>query len=466
MLSLRRRLVLVHLLAILVAVGATASGGWWVLTQSVNRQLDGALLALAEAEVAMLAEGGAGAVHVHEAATGSAPPSLARLDRLVQIIDGQGRVLARSANLGSGKLPVPPRLLLQLASGQTVFDTLPDTSEEPLRMVSLPARAHGERYAVQVAGSLDDVNQILRSASMLFALMAVALLAALAWAGARLTRKLFVAIENIVDQARVIEDGNLHRRLPHPGGDDEVGHLVTTLNAMLERIEHAFDAQRRFTADASHELRSPLSRLRAEIEITLRRPRESGDYVAALRSCLDEVERLTTLVEELLMLARIDAGQERGHERGAALVSLAALAREAVEQVAPRAGARGIDIVLADELPRPIDVDGAALALVLRNLLDNAVKFSPPGGHIDVVLAAGADAVLVTVADQGPGIADDELPFLFDRFFRGEGARAGGVDGVGLGLTLCQSILRAYGGGIEAANRAGGGARFTIRLSA
>lgn len=461
MLSMRRRLVLLHMLAILVAVGATAGAGWWMMSRSVNRQLDGALLALAEAEAAMLADGDGAAIHVHEAPAGSAPPSLTRLDRLVQIIDGQGRVVARSANLGSENLPALPHLLERLAGGKPVFETLPDTSEEPLRMVSLPAQVRGQRYAVQVAGSLDDVNQILRSAAMLFALMAAALLAALGWAGARLSSKLFVAIDNIVDQAREIEDGNLHRRLPHPGDDDEIGQLVQTLNAMLERIEQAFDTQRRFTADASHELRSPLSRLRAEIEITLRRPRDSGDYVTALRSCLDEVERLTTLVEELLMLARIDAGQERGP---AAMVSLSALARDTIERLAPHSRERGIAITLTDELPQAVDVDGAPLGLVLRNIVDNAIKFSPPGGRIDVRLASVAHGTVLTVADQGPGIGEDELPFLFDRFFRGDGARAEGIDGVGLGLALCQAILRASGGRIEVSNQPQGGALFSVWL--
>ena len=461
MLSMRRRLVLLHMLAILVAVGVTAGAGWWMMSRSVNRQLDGALLALAEAEVAMLADGDGVAIRVHEAPVGSAPPSLTRLDRLVQIIDGQGRVVARSANLGSESLPALPPLLERLKAGKTVFETLPDTSEEPLRMVSLPTQVRGQRFAVQVAGSLDDVNQILRSAAMLFALMAAALLAALGWAGARLSSKLFVAIENIVDQAHEIEDGSLHRRLPHPGDDDEIGQLVQTLNAMLERIEQAFDTQRRFTADASHELRSPLSRLRAEIEITLRRPRDNGDYIAALRSCLDEVERLTTLVEELLMLARIDAGQERG---SAVPVSLAALARDTIERLSPQARERGIAIALADELPEAVDVDGAPLGLVLRNILDNAIKFSPPGGRIDVRIAGGARGTVLTVADQGPGIGDDELPFLFDRFFRGDGARADGIDGVGLGLALCQAILRACGGKIEVSNQPGGGALFGVWL--
>jgi two-component system OmpR family sensor kinase len=461
MLSLRRRLVLVHLLAILFAVGATAAAGWWLLSQAVNRQLNGALLALAEAEVAMLADGDGTAVRIHEAAAGSAPPSLTRLDRLVQIIDGRGRILARSVNLGSDKLPASAHLLEQLAAGQTVFDTLPDTSEEPLRMVSVPTQVRGQRFAVQVAGSLDDVNHILQSASILFAVMAVALLAALGWAGARLSSKLFVAIENIVDQAREIGDSNLHRRLPHPGGDDEVGQLVNTLNAMLQRIEQAFDSQRRFTADASHELRSPLSRLRAEIEITLRRPRDSEDYVSALRSSLEEVARLTTLVEELLMLARIDAGQERG---AAERVSLATLARDTIQRMKPQAHDRNIEIVLTEALPEIVHVDYAPLGLVLRNILDNAIKFSPVGGQIAVHIAGGEHGAILTVADQGPGIAEDELPFLFDRFFRGCGARAGEIDGFGLGLALSQAIMQAHGGKIEASNRAGCGAQFKVRL--
>lgn len=461
MLSLRQRLIAVHLLAILAAVGATAGAGWWVLSQSVNRQLDTALLALAEAEAAMLSDSDGTVIRVHEAPQGSAPPSLTRLDRLVQIIDKQGWILARSSNLGTEDLPASSQLLEQLAAGRTVFETLPDTSEEPLRMVSVPARVKGQLYAVQVAGSLDDANSTLRSAALLFGAMAVALMAALGWAGARLSRKLFVAIENIVEQAGRIEDNHLDRRLPHPGGDDEIGHLVTTLNAMLERIEGAFETQRRFTADASHELRSPLSRLRAEIEITLRRPRESGDYVAALRSCLDEVERLTTLVEELLMLARIDAGQERGPGQP---VSLKDLVRDTVARMAAPARERGIELVDAGDLLGDVQVEQAALGLVLRNLLENALKFSPPGGRIEVGLARGEGTILLTVADQGPGIADAELPYVFDRFFRGTGARASEVAGVGLGLALSQSIMRAAGGRITAANRPGGGALFTVQL--
>jgi two-component system OmpR family sensor kinase len=459
MLSLRRRLVLIHLMATVATVGATAAAGWWQLSRSVRGQLDSALLALADTEVGMLTDTRGTAIRVHEAQAGSAPLSLTRLDRLVQIIDGQGRVLARSANLGNDVLPFPPRLLEQLAAGETAFATLPDAREEPLRMVSVPALVDGQRYAVQVAGSLDDADHILQSAAILFTVMATALLALVGWAGDRLSRKTFVAMENIVDQARKIGDSSLDQRLPHPGGDDEIGHLADTLNAMLDRIEQAFEAQRRFTADASHELRSPLSRLRTEIEITLRRPRSNEEYVVALRSCLAEVGGLTMLVEELLMLARLDAGQQLAQVE---LASLSALAQETIQRLSAPAAERRIDIILQDALAEAVQVDRAPVSLVLRNLLENALKFSPADGHVTVRIQRGAQGVTLSVEDQGLGIAESELPFLFERFFRGSGARAGEVDGVGLGLALSQAIMQAYGGRIEAENVITGGARFTL----
>jgi len=183
--------------------------------------------------------------------------------------------------------------------------------------------------------------------------------------------------------------------------------------------------------------------------------------VAALRSCLEEVERLTTLVEELLMLARIDAGQERGPGQP---VALAALVRDTIARMEAPAREHGIALSYAGAVADDVQVNHAALGLVLRNLLENALKFSPPGGRIEIGLERKEGAVLLTVAAQGPGIAAAELPYVFDRFFRGTGARASEVAGVGLGLALSQSIMRAGGGTITAANRPGGGALFTVQL--
>jgi two-component system, OmpR family, sensor kinase len=461
MLSFQRRLVLAHLAATLTVVGAAAWAGWWELSRSVHEQLDAALLALAETEAGMLADGKGQAIHVHEAPAGTAPPSLVRLDRLVQIIDGKGQVLARSANLGVARLPAPPSLLAELAAGQTVFETLPHVSEEPLRMVSVPAITKGRVLAVQVAGSLDDADHVLKSAALLFAGMAAALLVAVALTGAALTRRVFHAVEEVNGQARRIGEANLDARLPSPGTDDEFGHLVATLNAMLDRLERAFDMQRRFTADASHELRSPLSRLRTEIEITLRRPRDTQAYVDTLRSCMDEVERMTLLVDELLMLARLDAGQEPVRAEALALDTLA---RHVVDRMRASAAERRIAIALDAPVPIEAAVAPRAAELVLTNLLGNAIKFSPRDTTITLRLTSEEREAVLCVADQGPGIDRGDLPRLFDRFYRGAAARAGDAEGAGLGLALVQAIVHAYRGRLDADNGPAGGAVFTVRL--
>lgn len=461
MLSFRYQLVLVHLLSTVVIVGCAALAGWWQLSRSVHGQLDAALLALAETEVGMLAGGKGQPIRVHEAPVGTAPPSLIRLDRLVQIIDAQGNVLAHSANLGMAQLPAPPALLAKLAVGQIVFETLPHVSEEPLRMVSIPTLVGDRVLAVQVAGSLDDANNLLASATILFAGMAVALLVAVAIAGAVLTRRVFRAIDDVNHQARRIGEISLNERLPHPGTDDKLGGLVDTLNDMLDRLERAFDLQRRFTADASHELRSPLSRLRMEIEVTLRRPRDTLEYVSTLRSCMEEVERLTLLIEGLLLLARLDAGQEYSPIKS---ISLNILAEQTIHRLEPLACERQVRLVLDTELPATVMVADGSVSLVLTNLVDNAVKFSPPGGQVTIQLSTECGEAVIRVTDQGPGIAVHELPFLFDRFYRGVSARAGAIEGVGLGLALSQAVACACGGRIDASNVPGSGALFVARF--
>lgn len=469
MLSFRKRLALAHVSVIVVVMAIAAFGSYLVFARNVHRELDAALLALAETEMGMLLSAGDGdTVIVHEAPPGPGAPSFVRLDRLVQIVDAQGRVLARSANLGEAQLPIPPVLRERLAAGETVFETLNGFGEEPTRMVSVPvpegAAGKGALLAVQVAGSLDDVNRTVAMASVLFLILGGALLLALGAAGALITRRAFGAIDDVVQQAHRIGDANLGERLPHPGTNDEIGRLVDTLNAMLARIEHGMEAQRRFTSDASHELRSPLSRLRTELELALRRPREPAAYVETLHSSLEEVESLTLLVEELLVLARLDAGQERD---AAETVSLNVLAEEAVRRLEPMARERRLALLLAPAPPVAARVARGAASLALANLLDNALKFSPAGTTVRVSLRADAETneAVISVSDRGPGIRGDELPHLFERFYRGATARSDEkTPGLGLGLALSQAVVHAHGGRIEAANESGGGARFDMRL--
>ena len=457
------------------------------LSLTVHAQLDTALLTLARTEARLQAQDADAAhpgtaVRVHEAASDgngltsngqSAAPmsalmSFVRLDRLVQIVavdaSGAGTVLARSVNLGAHQLPLHPATLARLAAGHTVYETLHDFAEEPTRLVTLPLRGEASQHdlrAVQVAGSLDDVQNVLSVAAGLLLVMSAVLLLSVGAVGGVLMRRVFAAIDDVVQKAHRIGEEDLSQRLPHPNTDDETGRLVDTLNEMLARIEHGFDVQRRFTADASHELRSPLSRLRTELELALRRPREPAVYIETLRSGLEEVERLTLLVEELLTLARIDAGQEQGRvER----VELNHLIEDALARMRPIAQARHVELRLDAPGPVRAKVVPGAASLVLDNLLDNAIKFSPAGSVIRVQLAIeGAQAVL-RVHDAGPGVRREELERIFERFYRGPSARPGNTPGMGLGLALSQALVQANGGSISAANGTPRGAVFEVRL--
>nr|WP_306304219.1 ATP-binding protein [Ideonella sp. B508-1] len=435
--------------------------GYWVLARSVHAQLDAAVLALAETEAGILAESRGQPVSVHEGTPGHGPFSFVRLDRLVQIIDGEGRVLARSANLGAAQLPASTGVLRQLAKGETVFETVYGFGDEPVRLVSVPVHVAGSLCAVQVAGSLDDVNHVVASAALLFLGLGVCLVLALGTTSALLTRRMVVAIDDIVQRARKIGQASLSQRLPHSDSRDEIGRLVETLNDMLGRLEHAFEAQRRFTADASHELRSPLSRLRAELEISLRRPRSAEEYKQALASCQEEVERLTLLVDELLVLARLDAGQERSPPD---VVHLNQLLAEAVRRLEPAAQEKQIRLLHEDGPRIEAAVGAGPVNLVLGNLLDNAVKYSPPGSSVTVRVGQDAATAFVTIEDDGPGLSQEDLPHVFDRFFRGTAARSTEVAGLGLGLALSQAMIRAHGGHIEVANGPHGGACFVLHL--
>lgn len=479
MLSFRRRLALAHVVVVTAVLAIAATLTYLSLVASVRAQLDGALLALAEQEASMLAANPELPVIVHEAGAASAPPSYARLDRLVQIIDRDGKVLARSANLGASTLPVDAALLARLADGQAVFENL-DYGDEPTRRVSVPVSG-GRALAVQVAGSLDDVDHNVDAAGWIFLAMGVVLVVVLTVTGTLMTGRVFGAIDDVTRQAQRIGDQTLSDRLPHPGPHDEMGRLIDTLNDMLARLEQAFEAQRRFTADASHELRSPLSRLRTELEITLRRPRGQDEYVEALRSSLDEVVRLTTLAEELLTLARLDSGQESAT---ASAVAIAPILEEVVRRARGTAERRDVDLRLdahRDRAPdaaadADADAEPAAtitaslskqlLVLVATNLVDNAVKFAPAGGVVRVSLGARDGWSAVVVEDDGPGIPEEERPRLFERFYRGAGARTSEVPGTGLGLALCDAIVRAAGGRIDIDASPLGGGRFTVLLPA
>jgi two-component system OmpR family sensor kinase len=329
-----------------------------------------------------------------------------------------------------------------------------------VRVASLPIEVGGAfRYAVQVGASLAPHRAFLGTARLVILAAGVAVVAAVIVVGVGLTRSALRPVDTLIRGARRIGRGPLTERLPEPGTEDEVGRLASTLNEMLGRLAQAVEAERRFTTDAAHELRSPLSRLRAGLEIALRRARTAAEYEEVLRSALDEAVGLSTLADDLLTLARLDAA-------GRPVASALALDEAVAKLVATRqaeAEQRRLTLHVDLAAPAQIRVSAHDLAQLLRNLLDNAFKFSPPGGHVTVRTTLENGAALLVVSDTGPGILVEDLPHVFERFYRGAG-RGAEASGVGLGLAICRAVVEAYGGRIEAESSPRAGTAITVRL--
>jgi signal transduction histidine kinase len=272
-------------------------------------------------------------------------------------------------------------------------------------------------------------------------------------------------VQGIMDEVEAISDGtSLHRRLAVPMSGDEMARLALTVNGMLARLEQSFASLHRFTADASHELKTPLMVLRAGVERALVHPGVPGEILQSLDETLAQINEMTELVESLLTLARADEGR-------APLVVEESDLRELLGDVAETAGMLGEGVGIAvtstmPDLPVPLAVDRHRIRELLLNLVTNAIKYTPQGGTIDLILAEQDDAVSFTVRDTGIGIAPGDLPHIFERFWRADPARSrtGDRPGTGLGLAITKWIAEAHGGSITVQSRPGRGTIFTVRL--
>jgi heavy metal sensor kinase len=272
-------------------------------------------------------------------------------------------------------------------------------------------------------------------------------------------------VDRMITEVREITDGrSLHRRLALPMERDELGRLAETVNQMMTRLERSFSALRRFTADASHELKTPLTVVRAGVERAITRPDLPQETLAALEETLQEVNRMTELLDSLLTLARADEGRADLHRELVDLRTIIEEAGETGELLAEHAGVT-IEIRMPPD-PLVLAVDRSRMRQLALNLIENAVKYTPRGGQVSVELGASDGRVLLSVADTGIGIAPGDLPQIFDRFWRADSARTrtGERPGTGLGLAICKWIAEAHGGTIEAQSRPGRGTTFTVTL--
>jgi len=460
-LGYKARLAAWHAIVLAIILGVSVV----VLDLTVRRivldQFDAALLHAAQSVGAEIVEEGPTSP-VHAMSIKPVRRLLWSFRPIVQVVDGTGAVLIVVG--ASSPLQIDAAVLSKvIRRGKVGFRTISTSESKALRVVTLRAPHGAEAYGVEVAHPLDEVDVLLDRIRVLLIAAAVAILVVIVATDLVLTRQVLQPIDAIVRQARRLSDANLAEPLPHPGEPGEVARLVETLNAMLGRMRDSLDAQRRFTADAAHELRSPLTRLRTEIEVAMRRPRDIEEYRGLLATTLEEIERLSALSDNLLTLARLDAGE--GHRGPAHASRLGAVVEGVVARFEAIATARGVTLRVAPYgTDAAVDVLPAILDVVVGNVVDNAVKFAKSGGTVELTISVSSTQAVVAVADTGSGIPVDELPHVFERFFRGKGPRAMGTSGVGLGLAIAKTLVGRQHGAMEIDSTPGAGTTVTIRL--
>jgi two-component system OmpR family sensor kinase len=266
-------------------------------------------------------------------------------------------------------------------------------------------------------------------------------------------------VDQMIETIHQITAENLKLRLKIPGTKDEIDSLAKTFNEMIGRLDEAFTSQRQFMEDISHELKTPLSVLKGELEVTLKRIRSTQEYETALMSSLEEVNRIAGIVENLLTLARFDAKTTTMQVKP---LDLNLLIKDSVEAIQVLAIQKDIALEYNSAHTVEIVADKYQLKRLLLNILDNAIKYTPPGGKILIDLRQQKDSADIDIADTGVGIPESELPHIFDRFYRVDKSRSSA--GFGLGLSIAQSIAMAHGGKIYAKGNIPQGTVFTISI--
>ena len=387
---------------------------------------------------------------------------------LFHAMDGDTRSFYRSPDLESRPylqdLTTTPRFL----NDQAGFKTY-ESAKGFVRVFTKPYRSHaGRQGLIRVMEGLGDVRVPLANLRLALLILAPLAVAASSLGGYWLAGRGLAPVDGITRLAREIGASQLSRRLPTPPVHDEIGRLVETFNQMIGRLEASFEGMRRFTADASHELRSPLSNLKGTVEVALGQPRAAGEYQMALHSVGEEVERLQRIVEDLLVLARADAGRLSLDREP---VRLDVLAHDIVDSLSEQASAAGVHLTAQADDATAVHGDERWLRQLVFNLVENGLKFTaaaPQPGRVPevrVVVIEKDTRVRLSVIDSGPGIPEVDLEHIFERFYRADWARAQGpAGGFGLGLSIAAWIVEAHGGTIRAIRRAEGGTEMRIEL--
>jgi heavy metal sensor kinase len=385
-------------------------------------------------------------------------------DQYVEMLDPFGHRDPRLSRPSAQTLHLSPQARNNAARGLETFETIHDEAfgPYPIRLLTQPVIEAGRIVnLVQVGFPLRHIYEARRHFVRTMALVFPVALLLAGGGGWLLAHRALAPVAQMTAATQRISAEHLAERLEESGTGDELDQLASTLNAMLERLDNAFHQIRQFSADASHELQTPLTILKGELEVALRSPRTVAAYQGLLHSALEEIDRIAVLVDGLMLLARADAGVLRMDHRP---VELHQLVQEVYGQSKILADAKAINVHLGRLEPLVILGDYERLRRLLLNLADNAIKYTPPSGHVTLALRRQGDRAELQVTDTGIGLSPQEQTQIFQRFYRTSEARRFSAVGSGLGLCIARSIVAAHGGTITLESAAGRGSTFTVCL--
>jgi heavy metal sensor kinase len=444
--------------AILLAAIVAAVGAFLVLRLRADliAAIDGTLRpATAQIADGYRAEGAPEAVDVAGSVLTGERPAAQILDVSGRVAVSFGDAVSRAPMLGRADAAAV------LRGGGLIRTVELGRSGQRFRLAARPTIRRGRPQVAVAAESMATVDRSVRRVLVLLLVAGPAALLATAMGGWWLARRALRPIDRMTARAAAIDLERIEDRLVVPRTGDEVAHLARTLNAMLDRIEHGVSEQHRLVADASHELRTPLAAMRAEIDVSLRADDLPPAARRVLGSAREEVDRMTRTVDDLLVLASVDEGRlELLFEP----LDLRDVVARAVASLDPLARTHGVTLALDGPMAMAVG-DPDRLGHALRNLVENAIQFSPTGGEVAVCTWAADGEVGVTVRDQGPGVAVDVRELIFDRFFRADPSRTRSTGGGGLGLAITREIASAHAGRVWVEDAGTSGSAFTLALA-
>lgn len=479
-LSIRFKLTLWYVLILAVLLISFSTFLYITLSKSLHRDVDNKLRSLAELiateSSSPLSKFGFG--NIDQALEVSL--DLKPIGKFIQVLDESGRVGRRSENLKNIQLPVSLQTLKNATRGIVTFETH-RIGNVPLRIITYPVKENQHiTRIIQIASSLEDVEEALNKLFLILLITVPSALLLASLGGQFLARKALKPVDQITQTARVITTKNLNQRIQPLRVKDEISRLVDTFNEMISRLDQSFQQIKQFTADASHELKTPLTILKGEVEVALRKERTPSEYTQILESNLEEIDRMSKIVDDLLWLSKADIGEIQLQKEE---VNLTALIQELVEQMGLLAQSKRIQIqTIPHDGLEEIRIYGDALRMreLFLNLIDNGIKYTEEGGKITIHLekefplslqeasnssnGRKASFAKVIISDTGIGISKEDQKKIFNRFYRVDKARSREQGGSGLGLSICKWIVEAHQGEIEVESELGKGSSFIVKL--